>query len=994
MKQSVQGKATHFARFADQASSKFVSLKWKITLLTSMILLIVVTIFSIISYKRLINNIDQQSEQQYQRHVREVEKLIEQISHNSHLLIRMLPFLKGMDVALSTQNTKQIEEAFDHHWPLLQLQNGIEAVRFYDQFDQLLVGWDSFEPDIYRDKLIKEHVSKVNFHEHPANPLICLESCIQYTIEPLLIEGVRAGTIVIGASLADVFLGFKRTFGSDIGLFLKEKKYKITHNDVWFPEWDIRLAALTNRDKNIDILNQTLKEYPDLVSLKQGIQTQWNKRHQRIKLLPLQGIGVTDQAHLVIITDITETIEAIRDAIWRIVSIGLIGLIFSGILLFAILSKPLSQLKHIVFTLPLLAGGSFGIFRATLSSMGRKHWLKDEIDLLYEAAITLSHKLEKLEDKVIYRTKQLVKQRDELSKEKDFIAHLLNTAQVVVLTQDVKGKIMMLNAYGEMLMRYTEEEIRSKTFFELLLLDGAQYHLGDELKQVCYGQREQLRHETITLCNDGSKKHIVWLHSRLSWQSEEDSSVLSVGLDITEYKRVESNLIWLANHDPLTNLYNRRRFSEELEKMIVWSQQNQQPGALLFFDLDRFKYINDTSGHQAGDSLLKKVADMLSHTIRATDIMARLGGDEFAVILPEVTASGAIEVAKKILFHLNETQLIVNNRTHKIAASIGIALFPEHGNTMHDLLAAADLAMYQAKDKGRGTWHLFSNDDQTRERMHTLVHWKEKIEYANLYDEYLLYFQPIMSLRDRTITHYEVLLRMRDKDGTIYTPGAFIAAAEHIGLIHEIDHMVLRKAIAQTAIINKPGNRIRLSINLSAHAFKDPELLPLIRNELIFHGVDPTLLMFEITETAALENFFGTKQLLEEIKKLGCGFVLDDFGVGFSSFRYLRELPVDAVKIDGSFVKDLANSSADQVLVKALCSVAREFGKKITAEFVENEEVLILLEKMGVDFAQGYYIGKPCAGNEIFHHLKFDGAVNKLEYSYSGKKVIPFRNQK
>ena len=967
MKPSVPEKSAQLVKVADRASSKFVSLNWKISLLSSVILLIVVTIFSVINYKSLIDNIDQQSNLQYKRYVREVESLVEQISNSSHQLIRMIPFLKGMDTALSAQNEKQIASAFEHHWPLLQLQNGIEAVRFYDQSNQLLKGWDSFEADAYRESLILKHVREVNLHEQPANPLICVESCIQFTIEPLLVEGVRTGTIVIGASLTDVFLGFKRAFGSDIGLFLKEKKQTLKHNDVWFPDWEIHLAALTNKENNLHVLYQTEQEYPNLVSLKQGIQTNWDNRYQRIKLLPLQGIGVANQAHLVVITDITATIEAIRDSIWRIIIIGLIGLVFSEILLFAILSKPLSQLKHIVFNLPLLAGSSFGIFRATLSSINRKQWLKDEIDLLYEATVTLSHKLEMLEDKVVYRTKLLVQQRDELSKEKDFIAHLLDTAQVIVLTQDVKGNIIMLNAYGEMLMGYSEEEIRGKPFFEILSPDSEQYNLGQYLEEMRHGRREQLRHETITLCNDGSKKHIVWLHSRLSWQSEGEPSVLSVGLDITEYKRVEGHLAWLADHDPLTNLYNRRRFSEELEQMISWAERYQHPGALLFFDLDRFKYINDTSGHQAGDALLKIVADMLSHTIRAADVTGRLGGDEFAVILPEITASGAIEVAKKILFRLSETQLTVNGRTYKIAASIGIALFPEHGNNVHDLLAAADLAMYQAKEIGRGTWHLFSNDDQTRERMHTLVHWKEKIEYANLYDKYLLYFQPIMALRDRTIAHYEVLLRMRDQDGTIHSPAVFIAAAEHTGLIHEIDHMVLRKAIAQAAKINKSGSQIRLSINLSAHAFNDPELLPVIRQELMLSGVDPTLLMFEITETAALDNLPGTRNLLREIKELGCGFVLDDFGVGFSSFYYLRELPVDAVKIDGSFVRNLASNPADQILVKALCSVAKGFGKKITAEFVENEEVLILLEKMEVDFAQGYYIGKPSAGDEIFH---------------------------
>lgn len=950
--------------------SRFFSLKWKISLLSSLILLIVVTMFSVINYRSLIDNIDYQSNLQYQRYVTEVENLIEQTSENSRQLIRMIPFLKGMDTALAKQSSDQITHAFEQHWSLFQLHNGIETIRFYNQSDQLLVGWDNFEEDMQRDALILEQVHGVNSQELPASLLICIESCLQYTIEPLLIDGVRTGAIVIGTSLADVFLGFKRTFGSDIGLLLKMKAENpaIQQNDVTFLNWGVRLAALTDREKNLEILNRVAEMRPKIQDLRVGIHTEWDDRHHRIKLLSLRGVNLSDRAYLVVLTDITPTIHSIRDSTWRIIIIGLVGLLVSELILFAILSLPLTRLKHIVFTLPLLAGGSFGIFRATLASVSRRRWLKDEVDLLYEAAVALSHKLEKLENKVAYRTKLLVQQRDELSKEKDFIAHLLDTAQVIVLTQNVSGKILMLNAYGELLMRYSKEEIQTKYFLEVLAPDNDQhYNLVNYLEEIRHGHRDQLRHEAMTLCNDGSKRHIVWLHSKLAWQSETDPSVLSVGLDITEYKRVEGHLAWLADHDPLTNLFNRRRFSEELEQMLSWAERYQHPGALLFFDLDRFKYINDTSGHQAGDALLKMVAEMLSRTIRTADVTGRLGGDEFAVILPEISAGGAIEVAKKILLRLSETQLNVNGRTYKIAASVGIALFPEHGKNVHDLLAAADLAMYQAKEIGRGTWHLFSNDDKTRERLYTLVHWKEKIEYANLYDHYLLYFQPIMSLHDRAITHYEVLLRMHDIDGTIHSPAAFIAAAEHTGLIHAIDHMVLRKAITQVAKINSKSTKpIRFSINLSAHAFNDPELLPIIRHELTSSGVDPTLLFFEITETAALDNLPGTRNLLREIKKLGCGFVLDDFGVGFSSFYYLRELPVDAVKIDGSFIRNLANNPDDQILVRALCSVAKGFGKKITAEFVESEEILLLLGKMDVDYVQGYHVGKPAAAEEIF----------------------------
>lgn len=952
----------------------FVGLSWKISLLSSLILLLVVATFSMINYSSLINGIEQQRKTQYERYTREIESLIGRNSENLHGLVRIIPYLKGMKVSLLADNSQEILTTFERYWTLFQIQSDIEDIRFYSASGSLLANWGSFDANTYRDNLILDYVNEVNAREQPATLMICVESCTQYIVEPLLIDGSRVGAVVIGSSLVDVFLNFKRASGSDIGLFVGNTvngSYDILSDHDTFigiPEWHVSITALTNSSRNLAILSKAAQSYPNLAEIEQGIQYEWNNRHYQIKLLPLHGIRTPDQGQLVIITEVTDIVQAIQNSIWQIIVIGLIGMVLSEIILFSIISRPLSRLKYIVSVLPLLAGRGFGDFRSALSSHWRKRWLNDEIDLLHDASLALSHKLEELEEKVAYRTRMLVQQRDELGREKDFIENLLDTAQVIVLTQDASGKIVMTNTYGEMLTRYSETELQSKYFTELLAPDSEQYSLDVYLLEICKGNRDQLRHEAIVLCKDDSKRNVAWLHSRLTWQSKEDPSViLSVGLDITEYKRVEGHLAWLADHDPLTNLYNRRRFSEELEQILNWAERYQHPGALLFFDLDRFKFVNDTSGHQAGDAMLKMVADMLFYTIRTADIAARLGGDEFAVILPEITPDAAIEVAKKILARLEETQLSLNGRTHSISASIGIAIFPEHGNNVHDLLAIADLAMYQAKETGRGTWHLYSNQDLARERVRTLVYWKEKIEYANAHDRYLLYLQPIRTLNDGMIHHYEVLLRMQDRDGTIHTPGAFIRAAEHTGLIHKIDHLVLHKAITLAARINQTSNRrIGLSINLSAHAFNDPELLPVIHQALVINKVDPDLLMFEITETAALDNLPGTRSLLRDLKQLGCGFVLDDFGVGFSSFYYLRELPVDAVKIDGSFIRNLASNPDDQILVSALCSVARGFGKKITAEFVENKEILAILDKLEIDFAQGYYIGAPAPAEQLF----------------------------
>ncbi len=925
-----------------------------------------VILFCTISYLGLKANFDNQREVEYQRYSREIDSLVKDTSLDLQQLAELIPFLDGMGTPLLENNGAEISRVFDQHWTMFQFRNGVESVHFYNTSNHLTANWGIFNSNIDRDGTLLSWVRSVNEHEQPISPMHCRKRCMQYTVAPLLVAGRKTGVIVIAISLADVLLGFKQVAGSDIGLLIKEQNAPVSKDPkIHFLQWQMRMMALTNKEVAREILYKTEAKYTNLASVARGVQVNWREAYQQVKLFPLTGSVPFGNAHLVVITDVTAAVKNIHDSIWKIGLIGLLGLILSEFLLVIIFTQLLSRLKDIAITLPLLASGDFGNFRASLTSTDQQLKLRDEVDTLYESAVALSLQLEHLENKVSTRTEMLMEQKNELSKERDFIANLLDTAQVIVLTQNPSGQIISLNAYGEMLTHYTEEELSGSPFLEILASEHGLKELSSRLDEIHQGQKEQLRHEAITYCKDGTTRHVAWLHSRLSWKAEDDPSVLSVGLDITEYKRVEGHLAWLADHDPLTNLFNRRRFSEELEQVLSWAERYQHPGALLFFDLDRFKYINDTSGHQAGDALLRMVSGMLSRTIRADDITGRLGGDEFAVILPEINKTGAIEVAKKVLSQLSEAQLTIHNRTHKISASIGIALFPEHGDNVHELLAAADLAMYQAKETGRNAWHLFSKDDRSRERIHKLVFWKEKIEHALLYDNFMLYLQPIMDLQSKNIRHYEVLLRMKDKEG-ILGPAGFIAAAEHTGLIHSIDHMVLRKAIGLVARINSEGDQVSFSINLSAHAFNDPELLPILQQELRSHKVDPNHIMFEITETAALENLPAARALMTEIKELGCGFILDDFGVGFSSFYYLRELPVDAIKIDGSFIRNLDESSDDQILVNALCSVARGFGKRITAEFVEREEIFTLINTMDVDSVQGYYIGEPAPAEDYF----------------------------
>ncbi len=517
----------------------------------------------------------------------------------------------------------------------------------------------------------------------------------------------------------------------------------------------------------------------------------------------------------------------------------------------------------------------------------------------------------------------------------------------------------MLNQHGADLSGYSQQALSKKTFLSLLSPHDLGPGLKDDLKALSTSKRDHLSHESVLVCKDGSNRHIVWFHSHLARKKAHEPAILSVGIDITDRKRAEVRLSWLADHDPLTGLFNRRRFQSDLERILAETKRYDRMGALLFFDLDQFKYINDTRGHHAGDALLKVVAAQLSRLVRSTDFISRLGGDEFALVISESDEKGAIQVAQKVTEYLKDVVVPVADHQYKVSASIGIALFPRDGETVQELLANADLAMYQAKERERGTWHLFSGHEHLKERMHKRVYWKNKIREALDQNRFVVHFQPVQNVATREIYFHEALLRMKGEDGKLILPGAFIPIAEDCGLIHSIDHFVLENVVTRQAQLEKEGYRSTFSINLSGHAFGDRELLPNLKRTIKRTGADPKAFIFEITETAAVSDLVAACKLMNEIRELGCRFALDDFGTGFSSFNYMKQLPVDFVKIGDTFIKELASHTDDQIFVKSLTEVTRGLGKKTVAEGVEDAHTLKLLGEYHVDFAQGFHVGRP-----------------------------------
>lgn len=430
--------------------------------------------------------------------------------------------------------------------------------------------------------------------------------------------------------------------------------------------------------------------------------------------------------------------------------------------------------------------------------------------------------------------------------------------------------------------------------------------------------------------------------------------------DVTRERQTAEQLIYLAERDSLTGLYNRHRFQDELTRMITEAERHHSQGALLFFDLDEFKYINDTFGHRAGDAMLIRVASEVGSLVRRSEVFARLGGDEFALLLPDVE-KGEIEVlAERIVRSISQIPFRFEGQNLRLTTSLGIAVYPIHATNAEELIAHADAAMYQAKESGKNAWRTYRPELDASRAMVNRLTWNDRISRALDQQMLRLHFQGVYHSNGGVLSHLEVLVRMVDEEqpDRIILPGHFIPFAEKSGKILDIDRWVISETIA---LLGKYPSNPPLAVNISGRSFDESTLPRFIAEQLELHGVDPHRLLVELTETAAISDLQDAERFIEALHRTGCLICLDDFGTGFSSFAYLKHLDADILKIDGLFIRDLPNDRDNQVFVKAIVDVARGMNKVTVAEFVEDAETLEMLRRLGVDLVQGYHLDMPRA---------------------------------
>jgi diguanylate cyclase (GGDEF)-like protein len=428
-------------------------------------------------------------------------------------------------------------------------------------------------------------------------------------------------------------------------------------------------------------------------------------------------------------------------------------------------------------------------------------------------------------------------------------------------------------------------------------------------------------------------------------------------------QRRERRLLHLANHDQLTGLANRHRFVAELNAELVRCANEGARSALFFIDLDQFKYVNDTCGHAAGDHLLQLAAQQLRYAVRPDDLLARFGGDEFVVLARNVSRNEARVAAGKVLELMRGLKHVERDQVFHLQCSIGVTLL--HGTRLssHEAIAQADIACQSAKTHGRNRVEVYSPAGKQSEQISKDVITMNRLRGALETDGFELLYQPLMHIKSGVVSHYETLLRLPTEDGVL-GPDAFLPAAIRFGLMAAVDRWVLKRAVRSLAELSATMPDIRLSTNLSGFAFEDEGLAAYLRDLMKEHGVAGDRLVLEITEQLAVRFAANTDRQIAMLRDLGCQLAIDDFGSGYSSFSYLKRLPVDYLKIDGSFIKSLARDRVDQAMVRMVGEVARAAGIETVAEYVHSAATLELLAKYGIDYAQGYFIGKPTAAPE------------------------------
>ena len=562
-------------------------------------------------------------------------------------------------------------------------------------------------------------------------------------------------------------------------------------------------------------------------------------------------------------------------------------------------------------------------------------------------------------------------QNNSLTIVKNNYLSLYDKNPMMLFTLDANGTIISVNEYGTMHLGMDRENILNTSFYSLVFDDDIED--SKRLISECVNNKEQVQRKEIRV-NDINDK-TIWTRSTARSIVNEDGeyNILLVCEDITEQKKLSEKLSFQASHDALTGLVNRREFEQRINRAIEVSRDDsEQEHALFFLDLDQFKIINDTCGHLAGDHLLRELVAIINPVIRQGDTLARIGGDEFGVLLENCAINQAAHVAEQIKQKIYEYKFIWDNKELGVGVSIGVVPINSHTKSITIAMSDADAACYIAKESGRNKIHIYKQGDEEIAIRHGEMAWVNRIQEALNNDRFVLMAQSIASTSDikNGPRHFEILIRMLDDEDNMISPGQFLPAAERYNLSPEIDRWVVSNTFKWFSENNEQLEMLDLcSINLSGNTLSDDGFSDFLLQQFERYEIPSEKICFEITETSAISNIDIAQRFIHSFSnELRCKFSLDDFGTGLSSFAYLKSMPVDFIKIDGQFVRDILNDPIDMAMVRSINEIGQIMGKKTVAEFVENEQILKQIKIIDIDYVEGYHISKPVPLSQLGKH--------------------------
>jgi diguanylate cyclase (GGDEF)-like protein/PAS domain S-box-containing protein len=674
--------------------SGFVSLHKKWLLSLSLLLLMMSVAFGALNYWYLQNRVKVQQVANQAAWQAEFKGLIDHSIDRLQRLSIVLASLGQLTDYLKNPHAAVDSSKLLEKFTSVRYELDVERITVFNKNGEIRWNWSPYGNNTASSQFLMEKVKRLQKSEQTEAGLNCRNQCELNVIMPLLEQGKHVGYIALSQRITDLVVEFSTATGVDLGILIPDGSETATA----FPRWPLAMAALTHASKLRPLIEHLSQLYVSPMAIPNSVEIPWNKEFYLISSQPLSNIIKDADGYYVFVSNVSESVFFLQRSNRNSLLLLAASLIFAEIFLLQLLRRPLKRIGHLARTLPLVAQGGYREAYQEFNRHGVSKKLLDEIDILYQSSIDLTHQIEK---------SQL-----ELASDRDFIQGLLDSAQVMILTQTHEGKIHTVNHYMAQLLGRSTEDLTGESFIDLIIEGEGKSQYECDRPNLFSSIMPRLEHEGSIIDAKGEQRHIIWNHTYLHIQTG-DVAVLSVGMDATDRILAENRSRWLAHHDPLTGLANRLRFHEELDRSFADAMRSRITTALMLIDLDYFKTVNDTSGHAAGDSLLKTLANELRLRARKSDLVVRLGGDEFAVLMPNTGQVGAEAFAQSLNERLKNHLFKFGEKEYRISCSIGIALMPDHGENVEELMVNVDSAMYQAKKRGRGRHHFYSAVDES-----------------------------------------------------------------------------------------------------------------------------------------------------------------------------------------------------------------------------------------------------------------------------------------